>query len=141
MRVFFSKNYNDNNESVEDSKVTKRFFYGGAAMMKSMGPDPRFLKVFAFNQSINHILSNVEEKVKKYLGKNYNFNFNSLEMKFYFGEDICNGMKDHMKLYFRRDCNKKPNYHNDCQFLDDGSQSKKDSARGDHSIVTVSFGS
>ena len=113
--------------------------------MNSMGPDPCYLKVFPFDKCLCTILEKIQRKAAKYLQvqekwKNYKLKFNCLEIQFYFGTDICRGIKGFDKKNLGCNCNKTISYHNDCQF-DDGTQSNSDSVSGNHPIVTISFGS
>jgi hypothetical protein len=142
IRMFFSKTSGCDNE--RDFAI--RYFYGKGGLMNSIGPDPSMFRVFKIDNSLMSLMDSVSNTIQKYLnfrmpgdfaGK---VEFNSVELKFYLGPDICKGIKGYDGKYLRCDTNKKIGLHADCQFNDEGVQFQTDSAVGNHPIATVSIG-
>jgi hypothetical protein len=63
--------------------------------MKSMGPDPREMKVFGVDKCLEALIENISKKVQKSLeirsGWEGSVDFNSVELEFYFCRNVCAG--------------------------------------------------
>jgi hypothetical protein len=140
MRMFFSKSARPD----DCCGLSSRFFYGQAGLLKSMGPDPRQMKVFGVKKCLENLIKDVSKKVQKSLKLRFGWegsvDFNSVELKFYFGRNVCHGIKGANRKVFKCDNNKNIGQHVDCRFLEGGGQASADSADGYHPIATATIG-
>jgi hypothetical protein len=140
MRMFFSKS-----TCPDDCGLSSRFFYGPAGLLKSMGPDPRQMKVFGVDKCLENLIKDISEKVQKSLeimsGWEGSVDFNSVEFKFYFGRNVCAGITIGADGKFLKcDNNKQIGKHVDCRFSEEGEQISTDTVDGAHPIATVTIG-
>lgn len=155
MRMFFAKTPEKNCVETSDSSIdaaidknyiSTRYFYGEKGIFTTTAPDPRLFTVFGIenNKCLEDILCIVSEEVKKSLKLKYGWegelDFNSIELKFYFGSNVCEGITGLDKQPWKCNNNKKIGIHADCRFSEDGQQAPTDTADGNHPIATVSVG-
>ena len=127
MRLFFGRS------KTISQFLDERSAYGLKSMLQSTGMRPYDVRVQPFTDDINTIINHIETALEPALVgtkyENCNFDFNFLEIKLYLGEKLVG---EHS--------NKTVGAHTDCIFDDNGNQSIKDSARGDHLTVVLTFG-
>ena len=145
LRMFFSKSaITDTSTTNCPSGTSKLFCYGLSGMMNSTCPDPRCFKIFKIEKSLDALLCKISKIVQNSLrlkhGWDQSVDFNSVELKFYFGSDICKGIRGADGNLFKCNNNKMIGEHVDCQFFENGKQSSRDSADGYHPIATVTIG-
>ena len=127
MRLFFGRS------KTVSQFLDERSAYGLNSMLQSTGMRPYDVRVRPFTDDIRTIIDHIETALEPALIRTKyqkcKFDFNFLEIKLYFGEKLVG---EHS--------NKTVGAHTDCIFDDNGNQSTKDSARGDHLTVILTFG-
>ena len=134
-----------------DKKVVMRRIYGPMAVVKTTGPHPsQGFRVYPFSPELISIRTFLTEELRRHLSPHQlngvDLDFNFMEIKIYKGRDIFqddsgNPITDINNKPVRTDCNKSVGMHNDLDFADDGTQTKNDTARGNHPILTYTLGS
>ena len=144
IRIFFGREGKIINED-----VVERYIYGPKAVMTTTGLHPSNYRVYPFTPLLVKIVDQLTKIIQEELGPewaDFNFDFNFMEIKVYQGKDMFrdendNPIKDDNDESIRDDNNQSVGLHNDLNIKDNGKQSKKDTARGDHPIVTYNVGS